>query len=41
MANGSLEGVSDDSEVENEAEGSFLPSKKPAWVDEEDETEET
>uniref|UniRef100_A0A8C8RA16 U3 small nucleolar RNA-associated protein 18 homolog n=1 Tax=Pelusios castaneus TaxID=367368 RepID=A0A8C8RA16_9SAUR len=31
---------SSDSEVENEAKDNFLPSKKPAWVDDEDEAEE-
>uniref|UniRef100_A0A8C6YZE6 U3 small nucleolar RNA-associated protein 18 homolog n=1 Tax=Nothoprocta perdicaria TaxID=30464 RepID=A0A8C6YZE6_NOTPE len=31
---------SSDSEVENEAKDDFLPPKKPAWVDEEDEAEE-
>uniref|UniRef100_A0A8D0H3T9 U3 small nucleolar RNA-associated protein 18 homolog n=1 Tax=Sphenodon punctatus TaxID=8508 RepID=A0A8D0H3T9_SPHPU len=35
-----LEGDSSDSEVENEARDHFPPSKKPAWVDEDDETEE-
>ncbi|XP_066472157.1 U3 small nucleolar RNA-associated protein 18 homolog [Tiliqua scincoides] len=34
-----LEGESD-SEVENETEDSFFPSKKPAWVDEDDDAEE-
>ncbi|XP_032641067.1 U3 small nucleolar RNA-associated protein 18 homolog [Chelonoidis abingdonii] len=32
---------SSDSEVENEAEDNFPPSKKPAWVDDEDEAKET
>ncbi|CAM4661360.1 unnamed protein product [Caretta caretta] len=31
---------SSDSEVENEAKDNFPPSKKPAWVDDEDEAEE-
>lgn len=31
---------SDDSEAENDTEDNFLPLKKPAWVDEDDETEE-
>ncbi|KGL78968.1 U3 small nucleolar RNA-associated protein 18, partial [Tinamus guttatus] len=31
---------SSDSEVENEAKDDFLPPKKPAWVDDEDEAEE-
>ncbi|XP_070596141.1 U3 small nucleolar RNA-associated protein 18 homolog [Erythrolamprus reginae] len=31
---------SDGSEVENDTEDNFLPLKKPAWVDEDDETEE-
>ncbi|XP_006889521.1 PREDICTED: U3 small nucleolar RNA-associated protein 18 homolog [Elephantulus edwardii] len=31
---------SEDSEVENEAKGTFPPQKKPVWVDEEDEDEE-
>ncbi|XP_067403539.1 U3 small nucleolar RNA-associated protein 18 homolog [Emydura macquarii macquarii] len=31
---------SGDSEVENEAKDNFPPSKKPAWVDDEDEAEE-
>lgn len=31
---------SSDSEVENEAKDNLPPSKKPAWVDDEDETEE-
>ncbi|XP_053231669.1 U3 small nucleolar RNA-associated protein 18 homolog [Podarcis raffonei] len=35
-----LEGESDDSEVENETEDNFLPSEKPAWVDEDDKVEE-
>uniref|UniRef100_A0A8D0KP92 U3 small nucleolar RNA-associated protein 18 homolog n=1 Tax=Salvator merianae TaxID=96440 RepID=A0A8D0KP92_SALMN len=35
-----LEGEPDDSEAENETENSLVPSKKPAWVDEDDETEE-
>ncbi|XP_025954806.2 U3 small nucleolar RNA-associated protein 18 homolog [Dromaius novaehollandiae] len=37
---GSLLKDSSDSEVENEAKDNFLPSKKPAWVDDEDEAEE-
>ncbi|XP_025946279.1 U3 small nucleolar RNA-associated protein 18 homolog isoform X3 [Apteryx rowi] len=37
---GSLLRDSSDSEVENEAKDNFLPSKKPAWVDDEDEAEE-
>ncbi|XP_062976272.1 U3 small nucleolar RNA-associated protein 18 homolog [Elgaria multicarinata webbii] len=35
-----LEGVSSDSEVENETEDNLFSSKKPVWVDEDDETEE-
>lgn len=31
---------SDDSEVESDTEDNLLPLKKPAWVDEDDETEE-
>ncbi|KAM6473406.1 U3 small nucleolar RNA-associated protein 18 homolog isoform 1-T2 [Liasis olivaceus] len=36
-----LEEESGDSETENDTEDNFLPLKKPAWVDEDDETEET
>ncbi|XP_042303492.1 U3 small nucleolar RNA-associated protein 18 homolog [Sceloporus undulatus] len=35
-----LEGESEDSEEENESEDNSIPSKKPAWIDEDDETEE-
>ncbi|KAJ6660391.1 hypothetical protein lerEdw1_017814 [Lerista edwardsae] len=40
VVSGNLLAEESDSEVENEVEDNFLPSKKPAWVDEDDDAEE-
>lgn len=40
VVSGNLLAEESDSEVESETEDNFLPSKKPAWVDEDDDAEE-
>ncbi|XP_008102765.1 U3 small nucleolar RNA-associated protein 18 homolog [Anolis carolinensis] len=35
-----LDGESEDSELENETDDNFISPKRPAWIDEDDETEE-